>query len=586
MLVSASPRASLENHCYDCHDNDAQKGGVDFTTLGDDLSSPATFHLWERVHDRLASGEMPPPDKAHPSAEAKTAFLGELSHRLSETHAAQKGTVLRRLNQLEYENTLNDMFGTTLKLAELLPDDGRSGEFDTVGEALSLSMVQLQGYLEAADLVIDGAIAKTVEQSELKTITASYKGTNEGDKFIGKVWKELPDGAIARFNDGGYPTGMIRSANVRERGRYRVRVTGYAYQNDEPITAMIAGTSFARGSTQPVYTYHTFFPGEAQTVKFETIIDKNYMMLIEPYGLFMKQHQREEVDSHNGPGLAIRSVEITGPLADSFPSQGHHLIFNGINRVEIQPHNPKDKLKSWYKPKFKITGETDIAPALQRLATRAFRRPTNAEDVVPYVDLFKNEVSGGSSAEESLRTAASAILCAPEFLYFQEPPGLLDNHALASRLSYFLTRSLPDNQLLAAAREDTLASTIRTHTERLLSSKHTKRFITDFTDAWLDLREVNFTNPDDKLFPEYDRYLQWSMLEETRAFFHHLIEANLPVTNLIRSEFAFLNERLAKHYQIDDIQGAHLRKVQLPSGSPPRRPSLARRHLESHRQWQ
>ncbi|MDA7614615.1 DUF1587 domain-containing protein, partial [Verrucomicrobiales bacterium] len=200
-LIAAAPqRAFLENHCYDCHGEGVQKGGVNFAALKDDLADPAAFSLWERVHDRLATAEMPPPDKSQPPAEAKATFLDDLSHLLTETHAAQKGTVLRRLNRLEYENTLNDMFGTTLKLAELLPHDGRSGEFDTVGEALNLSMEQLRRYLEAADLVIDEAIAKTVERPELTPITASYKDSREGDKWIGKVWKELPDGAVVRFN--------------------------------------------------------------------------------------------------------------------------------------------------------------------------------------------------------------------------------------------------------------------------------------------------------------------------------------------------------------------------------------------------
>ena len=212
----------------------------------------------------------------------------------------------------------------------------------------------------------------------------------------------------------------MRSSNVRERGRYRVQVTGYAYQSDEPVTALIGGTSFARGSTQPVYTYHTFHPGDAQTVEFETIIDKNYMILIEPYGLSMKQHQREEIDSHTGPGLAIRSVEITGPLIEGFPSKGHRLMFDGIDRREIEPRNPKEKLKSWYRPKFEIAGEPDIPKSLQRFASRAFRRPTTRETIKPYVALYQAERESGSSTEAALRTAAAAILCSPEFLYLKE----------------------------------------------------------------------------------------------------------------------------------------------------------------------
>ena len=238
------------------------------------------------------------------------------------------------------------------------------------------------------------------------------------------------------------------------------------------------------------------------------MIDKNYMMLIEPYGLFMKQHQREEIDSHDGPGLAIRSVKITGPLTDSFPSRGHRLIFDGIDRREIEPRNPKEKLKSWYRPKFQIAGDPDIASSLQRLATRAFRRTVSLEEIAPYLDLFQVERTSGSGVEEALRTACAAILCAPDFLYLKEQPGPLDDYALAARLSYFLIRSLPDEPLLANASQGTLAIKLHEQTERLLSHPHTNRFITDFTDAWLDLREIDFTNPDEKLFPEFDRLLE------------------------------------------------------------------------------
>lgn len=556
-------RPFLESHCFACHDEDVQKGGVDFTTIGANLSKAETFHLWERVHDRLAAGEMPPPDKKQPSAAAKAETLAGLSAHLHRAHAAQKGTVLRRLNRREYENTLNDMLGTTLNLQPLFPDDGRSGEFDTIGETLNLSMVQLKTYLEAADFALNASIATATAKPPLNTIDASYKGTREGDKYIGKVWKELPDGAVVRFNDGGYPTGMMRSANVSERGRYRVKLTGYAHQSEGPVSAMIAGTSFARGSSQPVYRYHSFQPGKPQTVEFETIIDRNYMMLIEPYGLSMKQHERKEIASHTGAGLAIKSVEITGPLQESFPLPGHRLLFDGLGRREVEPGNPKDKLRSWYKPKFEIPGEPDVRHSLQRFATRAFRRPVEVDEISSYLALYEREVGNGESPEKALITAASGILCAPQFLFLKEDPGPLAGHALASRLSYFLTRTLPDAALLAAAQNASLTKDLRSHTERLLKSTHANRFVTDFSAAWLDLREINFTNPDSKLFPEFDRYLQWSMLEESRLFLHHLIEADLPVRNVVKSDFAFLNERLASHYGITGVAGAELRKVSL-----------------------
>jgi hypothetical protein len=176
------------------------------------------------------------------------------------------------------------------------------------------------------------------------------------------------------------------------------------------------------------------------------------------------------------------------------------------------------------------------------------------------------------------------MLCSPDFLYFQERPLVgatlkaeradgshrLDDYSLAARLSYFLTRTTPDEQLLAAAAKGRLAGDQRAlleHVDRLLGDPRWERFVVDFTDAWLNLRDIEFTNPDSALYPEFDSYLQWSMLGETRSFFRQLITANLGVRNLVKSDFAMLNERLAEHYGIAGVRGPEIRPVSLPGGS-------------------
>ena len=188
-----------------------------------------------------------------------------------------------------------------------------------------------------------------------------------------------------------------------------------------------------------------------------------------------------------------------------------------------------------------------------------------SDEIAGYVALYESELAGGAKREGAFRTAAAAILCAPDFLFLKEPTGSLGRHALASRLSYFLTRTLPDEQLLA---DEALPENLAAHTDRLIASPHFERFIVDFSDSWLDLREIDFTNPDEQLFPEFDRYLKWSMLEESRAYLRHLIEDNIPVTHVAKSDFTFLNERLADHYDTGGVNGAHLRLVQLPADSP------------------
>ena len=566
----------IARYCNECHSKQLSEGGLDFSQLGTDLEDAATFARWERIFDRLAQNEMPPPDADQPTAKERQAFTGLLQAKLVDVHAKHKGTVLRRLNRREYQNTLNDLFGTNLKLAGMLPEDGRTQEFDNVGKTLGLSLVHLQKYLDAANLVFATAIANTTNAPQAEHIKASYLETPEAERFVGKKWKQLDDGAIVRFSQGGYPSGMMRGTNVRKPGRYRVRVTGYAHQSKSPITFSVGGTSFARGSTKPIYGFWSFpagAPGQTHTIEFDTWIEKNYMVAIEPYGIRdPDRYQRESIADYRGPGLAILNVTLDGPLIDQWPSPGHRLIFDGLNRREIEPRNPADKQKRWYRPKFEIISENEereVRAVLQRIAEVAFRRPPQPSDIERYTQLFVQERQAGSTTERALQTAATAIFCSAKFLYLQEPTGKLDGYALASRLSYFMTRSGPDADLLALAESGQLVTdaTLRSETERLLQSPHFDRFLTDFTDNWLDLRDMDFTMPDRSLFPEFDSYLRFSMPLETRQFLRELIDSNLPVSNLVKSDFAMLNSRLAEHYGLPSVNGAEIRKVALPRDS-------------------
>lgn len=567
-------RAFFSQYCYDCHKEGRTKGGLDLTKLDFDLAKPATFSKWVRIFDRIDHGEMPPASREEPKKADREKFLQVLGETLTKIHAKSKGTVLRRLNRREYERTLNDVFGTNLDLEGRLPEDGRSHEFDNVGAALGLSRVHLQQYVNAMDLVLDNSIALYDKPPKPNTITASYADTREAERFLGRVWKKLPDGAVVQFSSGGYPSGMLRGSGVREPGFYRVRITGYAYQSKAPITFFVGGTSFARGSEKPVYGFWSFPLGKPSTVEFTTWIESRYMLQIEPYGVAdPDRYKRKSIDGYKGPGLAVKTVTLEGPLVGEYPSNGHRMIFDGITRKEIPPRNPRDRFRRGYKPKFTIETKDEIADvtkSLHRVAKVAFRRPVKDEDIDPYVQLFQTERKAGASIEDALRTAVIGIFCSPRFLYLREPAGKLDDYALATRLSYFLTRTTPDEELLKVAASGKLAkdeSTLRQQTERLLNDPRFERFLVDFTDAWLNLRDMDFTIPDRSLFPEYDNYLRYSMPLETRAFLNELIKSNLSTTNLVKSDFAMLNSRLSEHYNLPAVDGAEIRKVKLPKDS-------------------
>ena len=572
----------LEAHCYECHDDLSAKGGLDLFALGLDLTDEATAATWERIFDRVSTGEMPPEEQPRPSENHVASFRNSLSQPLFVAHEAEKGTVLRRLNRSEYENTMNDLFGTQIEFAEMLPEDGRSHEFDNVGEALGISMTQMERYLEAARLALTEALVDTLAPVESQVITASYAESSDTKKFVGKEWQLLEDGAIAFYRASGYPDGQLRESNVRQPGIYQLRITGYAHQSEIPVTFVVRGKTYQRGARLPTWGYFELPPkqdGKPHTVEFETYIGENYMVQIQPEGLSRTPQDLKAtpLDQYPGPGLAILKVELEGPITREFPGPGQELILGPLIRREVEPGDPNQKTKSWYQPKFEVVAPEGVelveavAEALQGFATKVFRRSVAREEIPPYLALFESEIEKESSVEDALVTAETAILCAPDFLFLRESPGRLSGAALANRLAYFLTRTAPDPELLAQG--EAMASdptVLREQTERLLGERPDARFLTDFTDAWLNLREIEFTSPDSTLFPEFDPYLQHSMLGETRGYLGELIATNATTDRLVESDFSILNERLAEHYGLDPQAlglGPSLQRVALPADS-------------------
>jgi len=560
-------------YCNDCHADGADEGGLSLDQLGADLNDAAVFAQWERIYDRVHDGEMPPQDATQPSQTHRSTLTRILGDALTQAHTTAKGTVLRRLNRREYQNTLNDLFGTSLQLQSMLPEDARSHEFDNVGEALGVSMTHLERYIEAAGLVFDHAVATSTEAPEPKLIDCHYRDS-EVERVLGKTVKRLEDGALVRFSPSGLSNGHLREGGTHKAGKYRIRVTGYAYQSDAPIVVNVSGTSYQAGSDTPLLGFFAFPPGKPTTIEVVTWIDQRYMLRINPYGILDPDaRNRTDVNTYTGPGFALLSATMEGPLVDEFPSRGHRLAFDGIQRIEIEPRNPNDRKKSWYKPKFTIESKDETSDArrsLQRVALYAFRRTVTDDEVTPYLELFNAERAKGASFETALRTAIVAILSSPSFLYLNEPEGLLDDFALANRLAYFLTRTSPDRTLLSLAYRKQLTgnpAVLHQQAQRLMGDPKFNRFLTDFCDAWLNLREIDFTVPDSKLFPEYDAFLNDSIRKETEAFLEELIVSNLPVSNVVKSDFAMLNRRLAKHYGIESVDGVEIRKVNLPPNS-------------------
>jgi hypothetical protein len=568
--ADARLKSFFDLHCLDCHDAEAKKGGLDLTALSSDLSKAEVMRVWVRIHDRVRDGEMPPPKKKQPPAAEKQPFLVALADDLTKADLAHKGTVLRRLNRMEYQNTLRDLLGIRTELAELLPEDGKAHGFDNVGEALDLSPVHLQRYMDAAARALDDAIKTTPRpQQQAKTFTYA-EGKNAGN--LGKHWLQRADGAVVFFNNGGFPSPTLDPFKAWAESTYRVRITGYGYQIATPVSFQVYQGQFNRDGKSDLCGTFSVPPGKPATVQFEAYLRRNDTIRIMPQGMPNPyQGIREHgVAGYKGPGLAVQKVEIEGPIITDWPGRGHTLLFGNLPMRETGPASPAGKNKKSGRPTTTCTvhseqPEVDAGKLLQNALPVLFRRPIGSEKIVPYLQLARAELAGGATFEEAMRTAYIAALCSPDFLFLKEPAGKLDDFAVAARLSYFLWSSAPDAELVALANKRQLLqpATLRAQTERLLKDPRAARFTENFTGQWLNLREIDFTMPDKSLYPEYDDALKDAMIKETTLFFDEVLKNNLSALNFLHSDWTMLNERLAAHYRIPGVKGTEFRKVAL-----------------------
>ncbi len=562
-------QAFLDRYCIDCHGTNTQERELDLTKLSMDVTDASAHKKWVLVFDRVTAGEMPPKDVARPSDVEIQQFLNSLGKDLTEKHSLQKGTVLRRLNRREYQNTINELLCIQANVVDLLPEDGRAAGFDNIGEALSISGIQMQRYMEAAELALDVALNHS-ERPECNTENFVMDAGRNAE-FVGKHWLKRDDGAVVVFNDGGFPATRVPNLRAQYDGKYKLRVSGYGYQIDENVIFAVIAGNFERGGGATIRSYHELPIGKPGTIETTLFLDPGDGVKISPQGLNGPDGHspiKDGVENYPGEGMAFLDFELEGPLIDEWPTRGQQMLLRNAKVSEVIPEKAWLRTKRGYKPVFHAeTGDPkgDSRKNIAVFVEAAFRRPVTENDLEPYWRLFDDEFSTSQDFMTAMRTAAIAALCSPEFLYLREDPGTLSPQQLASRLSYFLTRSAPDAKLFHADLQNSNA--LRAETERRLNHDTLDRFVNDFTDGWLNLREIEFTTPDKQLYPEYDGLLLDSMLRETRTFVRDLIESNLSVTNLVASDYAMLNKRLARHYQISDVAGLSIRKVPLPKDS-------------------
>lgn len=631
----------VEAHCIECHDGDTKKGGLDLTALKFELSSPTELKTWVTVYDRVHDGEMPPAKKARPTAKEVSAFLPDLSQRLTEAdrrQIAQNGRATRRrLNRFEYENTVRDLLHAPwLPLRDALPEDGLAYRFNKIGEALDVSHVQMARYLSTADQALRGAMVPQAERPKPSVVRyytrdqRSYTGPMtfsvfntaperatfpvlgfEGQPDVRSTKAPISVGtnnsALHELEGVGVVAGSYEPIEPKFNqfrapvaGRYKLRFHGYSvWVGAGPTNKWFIPDldTISKGHrSEPITIYSEVPPNllrrlgafdvtpEPGVHELDVSLLAGETIRPDPARLFRSRPgpgrwQNPLAEKDGQPGVVFRWLEVEGPIYNTWPTVGHQLMFGSLpmkdRKAASSPGGTNSNRRFKPRPGVEVLSEhpqADTETLLKRFTSAAYRHPVSGAETVRFAPLVSQAMAAGNSFTDSMLAAYTAVLSSPEFIGLDEKPGKLDDFALASRLSYFLWNTSPDAELRRLAERGRLhrPETLRAQTDRLLADPRSRQFVDAFLDYWIDLRKMDGTSPDTTLYPDYylDDLLTESALEETRAFFAELIRGNLPVKNLIASDFAMLNERLAVHYGLPRFEGALHRKVPLPSDSP------------------
>jgi hypothetical protein len=515
----------VAKHCARCHGDKVKKADLRLTIFRDDSDVLKHRKVWQNVLDVLRAGDMPPPSvKARPSMAEMDAFTFSIQavfDRADRSVKPDPGRVtIRRLNRTEYNNTIRDLLGVDFQPAEDFPDDDVGHGFDNIGDVLTLSPILMERYLAAAESILGRAIVARVPKPPERRMSSRYL-----EPSTSKAWKWRPLDSRRHFLHTPY--------RLTQGGEFVFRVRAYARQTDnEPVRIAVLN-------------------GRNELKRFEvTASEKQPVSLEVKVNLPAGDHRffvkiLNPTDGENGRTLMVQSFQLIGP-SDTRPETHRKLLATtGKTRSE------------------------QSVEVLSRFASRAFRRPATGEEVARLVKLAEDAQKRDDSWEEAMQLAMQAVLVSPKFLFRVEldqskaeqgvntprSPEPISEYHLASRLSYFLWSSMPDDELFALAGRKQLTANLDAQVKRMLKDPKAAALVENFAMQWLQLRRLRMVSPDPKMFPTFNEGLRASMLKETELFVTEIMREDRSILDLIDGGFTYLDERLAVHYDIIDTAG-------------------------------
>ena len=565
----AAVRGFLKAHCYDCHSGDSVEAGLNLEQLKFDLDD-SNVDQWIHIVDRVSAGEMPPPDSSTVKQADVNRFANATSLRIKQHQQREQqelGRVkARRLTNTQLERTLHDLLGIDIPLASLMPEEPRTNGFASVASGQSISHFQLQTHLSVVDAALDEAFRRaTSEPDEFTKVLPAKMVARQNPKRRCRE-PEMLNGSAVVWSGNTTFYGRLPVTTARRDGWYRIAVTasGLNVPSSNGVWCSVRTGQCVSGSPLLGWAGAFEVTDEPKTWTFEAWLKKDDMFEIRPADSTLKQGRfaggqigAGEGTPQNLAGVAIHEMTLERFHKGPSNSEIQALLFGDLQLSDAGRNKSAGEKSE--------LNETRVTELLTRFASRAFRRPVSQSTIQPYVELVMDSLANGTDSVNAVRGGYRAVLCSPRFMYFQEDPGQLDDFALANRLSYLLWSSMPDQRLMdvAAAGKLKNADVLRQQVNRMLKDHRGANFVKDFAHEWLELSEIDFTEPDRRLYPGFDVIVQESMLQETQTFLQHMLENDLSVSNLIDSDFTFLNNRLARYYKIEAVSGDSMQKVAL-----------------------
>jgi hypothetical protein len=563
----AAHREVINRYCVSCHNDRLKRGGLALDTVAahDVGQNP---EVWEKVLRKVRARQMPPVGLPRPDEATYQATISSLEQSLDRAAAAQpnpgRTDTLRRLNRTEYQNAIRDLLALDVDVASLLPADESSYGFDNVTVA-DLSPTSLDRYISAAEKISRLAVGRPGRSPGGDTIRIQPDLTQE--EHLNGLPIGTRGGAVVPYTfplDGDYEIQirLARDRNEHVEGLTEAHELELLLDRERMQLFTVKPPAREAGLSEDYQPSHDNIdrhltvrvPVKAGPHALGVAFLKNPSALLEtarqPYQAHFNFYRHPRVQP------AIYSISIIGPYAPkgSGETPSRRRIFAS------RPANPGDE-------------ERAAKQILATLTRRAYRRPVTDADLQGPLELYR-KAQAEEGFEAGIEMALSAVLVSPEFLFRveQDPAGIAPNTAyrisdleLASRLSFFLWSSIPDDELLDVAIAGKLKepAVLEHQVQRMLADVRSQTLVTNFASQWLHLRNLDSITPDMRLFPDFDDNLRQAFRQETELFFESILREDRSALDLLRANYTFVNERLAKHYGIPNVYGSRFRRITL-----------------------